>query len=122
MAKNHDHSTEIVCETENGRVLQCKSCTDFCLEFGNLLLRFDDEQVQRFKQTIDAYDIDYFEQANTHLELRRSLVIGLRNGSTMMVFTADEIYELRTLLDQATNYMQSAELHTLYQDIEDWLN
>lgn len=92
---------EAVSSSCNGTVVYCRCCKSVRLEFGNILLKFTDDEFKSFCSNVAQIDIGRWEAYNRFSPCRRKVHIQARPTNITMVFSAAEIRELQSLLAEA---------------------
>jgi hypothetical protein len=98
---NDGDPADIVCETDNGCVTRCTSCTMVYLEFGNFILKLDPKKFRALKSFMYSLDYEMAETANAFFNLRRRIIIRIEKTNVMLVLNRDECIELVDLLQLA---------------------
>ncbi len=96
-------SATCIAESPHGQVLYCPGCRVFHLEFGNLHLALWIEHLYELWETLGTLDAAEAERANAQARFRRKVRIPLKHSPADLLFTADEMAELRDLLGRAVD-------------------
>lgn len=92
---------EALSASANGSVVYCPCCRNYRLEFGNIFLKFTDDEFRAFCVNVAQIDIGRWEEYNRFSACRRKVHIQARPTNITMVFSATEIRELQNLLAEA---------------------
>ena len=92
-----------VARSDRGQVLYCPHCRIFHLEFGNVHLSLWIEHLHELWETLGTLDGGEVERMNAHTRFRRKILIPMRHSPANLLFTADEVAELRDLLERAVD-------------------
>ena len=84
-----------------GQVLYCPGCRVFHIEFGNLHLSMYIERVVDLWESLQTMNPAYYEEANRANLYRRKIMIPISDTTLNMLFSAEELHDLRDLLERA---------------------
>ncbi|MDX2129547.1 MAG: DUF6686 family protein [Chloroherpetonaceae bacterium] len=101
-----------VYRNERGCIVSDKGCTSIQLEFGNLFLRFDYQGLEGFKESIDKINIEKFTLGNKNKPYHRKIFLALEPAGITMALHAEEVYQLRDLLESAKTILLLKKLST----------
>ncbi len=94
-------SSTLLSSSDNGAITWCGCCKVVQLEFGNLCLRFAQAEFDAFCNNVGLLDIQRWEEANSATVFRRKVHIQVRPTNITLVFSAEEVRELRRLMVEA---------------------
>ncbi|WP_088656148.1 DUF6686 family protein [Geofilum rhodophaeum] len=90
---------KLVSKTANGQIAYCQYANLFHLEFGNLLITLNTEDLQRFYQYIQSIDEVFFVNHNKESFNHRKLILHLGTESVYFGLTLAEFREFKSLLE-----------------------
>jgi hypothetical protein len=103
MGKGGGMSAVTVALSARGQVLYCPHGRVFHLEYGNVHLSLWIEHLQELWEMLETLEAGEAERMNAHTRFRRKILIPMRQSPANLLFTADEVAELRDLLGRAVD-------------------
>ena len=96
--------------TDNGQIFRCSLCNKIHIEFKSINFNFDDKEYDFFRKYINDLDGEYIEFSNSHMNLRRKIVIPVGHRNMNFLLNNTELVELKKLLVNAKVGKQSIKL------------
>jgi hypothetical protein len=98
------HPAHLVFETDFGSVYSCL-CGEQCtlhVEFGNIVLDFNQQGFDRFRDNLNSTDFKACEAANTACPYKRKLILSFEQVNVHGAFNQHEINQLKILINGAS--------------------
>lgn len=89
---------KLVSKTTNGQIAYCQCANIFHLEFGNILLNLNSEELQKLYAYIQSVDIEFYLNHNKDTFNRRKLVMHIGSKSIFLCLSTTEFLEFKNLL------------------------
>lgn len=90
--------SKIIARTKSGELFLCNDCKRYSLTFNNILLQFDKNELESFKNHINNIDVDYWLDFYARTTKVRKIPVSTKHCSLWMFFTEEEFEELKSLL------------------------
>jgi hypothetical protein len=89
---------KLVSKTTNGQIAYCQCAHIFHLEFGNILLNLNSEDLRKLYKYIQSVDMEYYLNHNKHSFNRRKLVLQIGAKNIFLCLSSTEFLEFKNLL------------------------
>ena len=89
---------KLIKSTPNGQITYCPCTKRFGLEFGNLYLFFDAEELRSFNNYLQSIDYKHYLTANEDACNKRKLMLIIGASDIYLCLHANEFLELRELV------------------------
>lgn len=94
----------ILRNSTNGQIFICNQCQKIHLEFGNFSCDFTSEsKLNNFLNHLEQLDGLYYENQNKFSAYRRKIMVPIPDTGFKMLFTSDEMNEIRSLIRTFVN-------------------
>lgn len=91
----------LINKTLNGKLVFCKNCNLYHLEFGNLYFNFNEDELQIFRKYLNSIDGDYYHNINQHSTNKRKIMLPTKLKGIHFAMHLEELNELKKLLKLA---------------------
>lgn len=88
----------LINKTPNGKLIFCKNCGLYHLEFGNLYFNFTEEELQTFRKYVNSIDGEYYNTRNQHSSNNRKIMLPTKLKGIHLAMHLEELNELKMLL------------------------
>lgn len=95
-------------KSAHGSIKYCNNCQVYHLEFGNLSFNFTQKQLDVFRKYINDIDGEYWTRVNRKSENTRKIQLPTQLKGTNFCFHADELEELKYLLNADFKYVDKS--------------
>ncbi len=89
---------DILNQTLHGKILKCKGCKVFHIEFNNLNFNFKKDEYDFFKDAILSIDGEKWERVNKNCSYHRKIMVPIGHKSFNILLNIEELQELKQLL------------------------
>lgn len=98
----------IAFKTTAGQIFICSHCRKIHLEFGNFTIDFAQEkQLESYYKYLLLLDGEYYTNLNRQSGYRRKIMVPVPGGETKLLFTLNELTEIRQLIRDFLNRHQN---------------
>ena len=92
--------SNIINQTQNGKVFRCSGCNKIHIEYKNLNFNFDDEEYKNFACYFMELDGPYWESVNSHVSFRKKIIVPVGHKNLNMLLNNSELEELKQLFSR----------------------
>lgn len=92
------HNTKVINHTQNGFFLQCIHCQSYQVSFGNIFLELTQRELDHFRNFLNTFDADHWEQVYCSCSAKRKIPIPTLQTNLQIMLSRTELEELKHLL------------------------
>ncbi len=104
---------QVLGQTLNGKLFECKTCNKIHIEFKNLSFAFSKEEYILFRAYFLRLIPENWEYKNRNTIFKRKIMVPIGHNNFTAMFNKNEIYELKNLFQSSMNQQEYSEIISL---------